>query len=137
LAHVIAAFRANPGLALYKLQSYAYKYSWALIPISVPMLRLLFPFSRRFQLYDHTVFVTYSLSFMTLLSVVLMVADRLGLPGVSLATLVLPLHMFRQVRGAYGCGGRRAIARTAALLVFAMIALLVFAAVILAQTGAE
>lgn len=138
LAHVIAAFRANPGLALYKLQSYAYKYSWALIPISVPMLWLLFPFSRRFQLYDHTVFVTYSLSFMTLLSVVLMVADRLGLPGVSLATLVVPpLHMFRQVRGAYGCGVGGALWRTAALLVFAMIALLVFAAVILAQTGAE
>lgn len=138
LAHVVAAFRANPSLALYKLQSYAYKYSWALIPISVPMLWLLFPFSRRFQLYDHTVFVTYSLSFMTLLSVVLMVAGRLGLPGVSLATLAVPpLHMFRQVRGAYGCGVGGALWRTAALLVFAMIALLVFAGVILAQTGAE
>ena len=28
---------------------------------------LLFPFSRHFRLYDHTVFVTYLLGFMTLL----------------------------------------------------------------------
>jgi hypothetical protein len=87
---VIAAFRANPGLALYKLQSYAYKYSWALIPISVPMPAVAVSVQPPLPAYDHTVFVTYSLSFMTLLSVVLMVADRLGLPGVSLATLVVP-----------------------------------------------
>ncbi|MFX5813315.1 hypothetical protein ABTE31_21665, partial [Acinetobacter baumannii] len=31
----------NPELAVYKLQSHAYKYSWALIPISVPFLWLL------------------------------------------------------------------------------------------------
>lgn len=138
LAHVLQAFRDNPGLALYKLQSYAYKYSWALIPISVPMLWLLFPFSRRFQLYDHTVFVTYSLSFMTLLTVVLMIANRIGLPGVAWAALIVPpLHIYRQVRGTYGCGRAGALWRTAALLVFAMIALLVFAGVILAQTSAE
>lgn len=138
LAHVLEAFRTNPGLALYKLQSYAYKYSWALIPISVPMLWLLFPFSRRFQLYDHTVFVTFSLAFMTLFSVVLMIANRIGLPGVALATLIVPpLHIYRQVRGTYGCGRAGALWRTAALLVFAMIALLLFAGVILAQTSAE
>ena len=49
-----------------------------LIPLSVPFLWLLFPFSRRFRLYDHTVFVTYSLSFMTLLVVT---AVLIGLPG--------------------------------------------------------
>lgn len=138
LAHVIDAFRTNPGLAVYKLQSYAYKYSWVLIPISVPMLWLLFPFSRRFQLYDHTVFVTYSLSFMTLLIVLLMLADWLGLPGIALVAVgVPPLHIYRQLRGAYGCGRWGALWRTGALLVFALVALLLFAAVILAQAGAE
>ena len=48
----------------------AYKFSWLLIPISVPFLWLLFPFSRRYHLYDHTVFVTYSLSFMMMLVIV-------------------------------------------------------------------
>ena len=52
---------------LFKLKSNGYKYSWALIPLSVPFVWLLFPFSSRFRLYDHTVFVTYSLCFMLLL----------------------------------------------------------------------
>ena len=53
----------------YKLKTNAYKFSWLLIPLSVPFVWLLFPFSRRFRLYDHTVFVTYSLCFMSLLVV--------------------------------------------------------------------
>lgn len=53
--------KANPSLLIYKLQNNAYKYGWALIPISVPFVRLLFPFNRRFRGYDHAVFVTHSL----------------------------------------------------------------------------
>ena len=59
----------------------AYKCSWVLIPLSVPFLWLLFPFSRRFRLYDHMVFVTYSLSFMTLLVVA---ASLFGLLGIGM-----------------------------------------------------
>src|SRR6478609_9520026 len=66
----------NPDLLFYKLKTNAYKFSWALIPISVPFMWLLFPFSRRFRMYDHIVFVTYSLCFMMLL---LMVGSTLGL----------------------------------------------------------
>src|SRR3546814_1648634 len=61
---------ANPALVLYKLQANAYKFAWALIPLSLPFMWLLFPFSRRFHTYDHFVFVTYSISFMLLLFVV-------------------------------------------------------------------
>ncbi len=68
----------NPDLLFYKLKTNAYKFSWMLIPLSVPFLWLLFPFSRRFRFYDHTVFVTYSLSFMTLLVVT---AVLIGLAG--------------------------------------------------------
>lgn len=64
LAKTIAQFRANPQLAVYKAQTNAYKYSWMLIPLSVPFVWLLFPFSRRFGVYDHTVFATYSITFM-------------------------------------------------------------------------
>ena len=67
----------NPELLFYKLKTNAYKFSWALIPISVPFVWLLFPFSRRFKLYDHTVFVTYSLCFMMLL-LAASSADRRG-----------------------------------------------------------
>ncbi|MGO8609952.1 hypothetical protein ACC848_44155, partial [Rhizobium johnstonii] len=59
----IAKANRNPGLLLYKLQSSAYKYSWALIPISTPFVALLFLWHRRYKLYDHAIFVTYSLAF--------------------------------------------------------------------------
>lgn len=133
---MLESFRDNPGLGLYKLQANAYKYSWALIPISVPFVWLLFPFSRRFRLYDHTVFVTYSLCFMTLLVVLftLTVVVQLPLLG-GLALLVPPFHMYRQIKGTYGLSRGGALWRTAALVVFAETALVLFAVLILAESG--
>ena len=136
LDKAIKKFRSNPDLASYKLQTYAYKYSWALIPISVPFLWLLFPFSRRFHLYDHTVFVTYSLCFMTLLAIVGMIVSTLGADGlIALLILTPPLHMYRQLRGAYGVGRFGGLWRAAVLLVFAAMALGVFFTLIMAQTS--
>lgn len=130
------ALKTDPGLVLYKLQNNAYKYSWALIPLSVPFVWLLFPFNRRFRLYDHTVFVTYSLCFMTLLVVVLSLAIAAGVPLVALAAILIPpFHMYRQLRGTYGLGRIGALWRTAALLVFAAAALVLFAMLILAESG--
>ncbi|RQW43271.1 DUF3667 domain-containing protein [Novosphingobium sp. LASN5T] len=135
--HALQKFKANPGLALYKVQTYAYKYSWLLIPISVPFVWLLFPFSRRFYLYDHTVFVTYSISFMTILATVLMLASLAHLPGLAIvALLVPPLHLYRQVRGAYGVSRFGALWRTLALGIVAFAALALFALFVLAETGA-
>jgi hypothetical protein len=136
LDHAIRKFQANPELASYKLQTYAYKYSWALIPISVPFLWLLFPFSRRFHSYDHTVFVTYSLCFMTLLVIVGMVAGAVGAESfVPLLFVLPPIHMFRQLRGAYGLRKRSALWRTVLLLLFAAMALSLFFVMIMAQTS--
>ena len=117
----------NPELTYYKLKTNAYKFSWALIPLSLPFLWLLFPFSRRHRFYDHTVFVTYSLSFMSMLAVVAML---LGLAGLgSLAALLFfvpPFHMYRQLKGAYGLGRASAVVRTSLLIVFAIIAMSFF-----------
>ena len=135
--HVLKQFSENPQLVIYKVQNSAYKYSWALIPISVPFVWLLFPFSRRFHLYDHTVFVTYSLCFMTLLAVVLTLAGAAGLPWIGMAATVLPpWHMYRQLRGAYGLTRGGAIWRTGALLCISLTALMLFAMLILAEAGA-
>jgi len=135
--HALRQFQENPKLAIYKLQSNAYKYSWALIPISVPFVWLLFPFTRRFRLYDHTVFVTYSLAFMTLLAVVLTLGNAANLPLIGAAgTFVPPLHMYRQLRGTYGLSRASALWRTLALLAMAFSALVVFAVLIFAQSGA-
>ncbi len=120
--------KANPELLIYKLQSNAYKFSWLLIPISVPFLWLLFPFSRRFHLYDHTVFVTYSLSFMMLaLAVATAGAMYDFAPLLVVPILYAPLHIYWQVRGTYGTSRLGGIARTALLLVFACVALVLWA----------
>ena len=119
---------ANPDLLLYKLKSGAYKWSWALIPLSVPFLWLLFPFSRRFRLYDHTVFVTYSLSFMTLLVVVVTLGSAVGLAAAPIALfLIPPIHMYRQLKGAYSLSTAGAVVRTLALSFAAVLALTLFA----------
>lgn len=124
---------ANPDLLLYKLQTGAYKYSWALIPLSVPFVWLLFAWRRRFGLYDHTVFVTYSLCFMTLLVVVLSLWGAAGLPGADLAALVVPpLHMYRQLKATYDLSRRSALWRTAALSAIAFAALALFGVVLVA-----
>ena len=105
----------NPSLALYKLQANGYKFSWLLIPISVPFVWVLFFWTRRFRFYDHTVFVTYSLAFMSMLAVVLTVAGFAGVPTPLVAVagvFVPPIHMFLQLKGAYGLGWFGALLRT-------------------------
>lgn len=124
---------SDPELAYYKFKSNAYKFSWALIPISAPFLWLLFPFSRRFRFYDHIVFVTYSLAFMTMLFVIILLAGPVGLSAfVAPALLIPPIHIYRQLRGAYGVTRGGALWRTALLLVFGLVSLMLFAVLILA-----
>ena len=117
----------NPDLLLYKIKSSAYKWSWAIIPLSVPFLWLLFPFSRRFRLYDHLIFVTYSLSFMTLLVCAATLIGVAGLGAVAgFAMLVPPIHMYRQLRGAYSLSGWSALWRTMLLVTAAVVVLAMF-----------
>jgi hypothetical protein len=126
--------KENPELALYKLQSNAYKYSWLLIPLSVPFLWLLFPFSRRFHIYDHTIFATYSLCFM----MVLLTIGTLGASSTSFgwliapALLYAPFHLYRQLRGAYGLSRRGALLRLPLLLLFAQVVLVLWSLALLA-----
>ena len=116
----------NPELLFYKLKTNAYKFSWALIPISVPFVWLLFPFSRRFRLYDHTVFVTYSLCFMMLLLVAATLVGLVSSAVASLAWFIPPIHMYRQLRGAYSLTRWGAIWRATLLTIFSFIAVTLF-----------
>lgn len=126
LGDAVEGARENPELVFYKIKTNAYKFSWALIPISVPFVWLLFPFSRRFRLYDHTVFVTYSLSFMMLLLITGTVVGLVSEAIASFAWFVPPIHMYRQLRGTYGVGRWGAFWRTMALTIFAFIAISLF-----------
>ena len=128
--HGIDKWRENPGLMAYKLQANSYKFSWLLIPLSVPFVWLLFAWRRRFGAYDHAVFVTYSLCFMTLLFVALAVLGQVpAMPGWLLAVatvFVPPLHIYKQLRGAYGLSRFSAAWRTVTLLGFIFIILMLF-----------
>ncbi|TKD52911.1 DUF3667 domain-containing protein [Sphingomonas baiyangensis] len=113
----------NPGLALYKLQANSYKFSWLLIPLSVPFVWIMFAWRREFRAYDHAVFVTYSIAFMSLLFIVLTLLGAIGVPMSVLGTigmLIPPFHIYRQLRGAYRLRRRSALARATVLLLFSI-----------------
>jgi hypothetical protein len=121
----------NPDLTFYKLKTYAYKYSWALIPISIPFIWLLFTTRRDVGLYDHAIFATYSLSFMSLACIAIVVLDTLGMPSILtvLAVLIVPpLHIYRQLKGAYQLSRAGAAWRTAVLAPITAVALILFLA---------
>lgn len=123
----------NPQLLLYKIQSNAYKFSWALIPISTPFVWLLFFWRWRFKMFDHAVFVTYSLTFMMLLGVICGILIQFPATEVvgGLALVFLPpIHMYRHLRHAYETSRFGAIWRTCLLSVFALTALTLFAVLI-------
>jgi hypothetical protein len=131
---MVANAQADPEMAVFKIQDAASKYSWALIPLSLPFMWLLFPFRRKVHLYDHAVFVTYSLSFMMGLAIVgglLVAAGYSALAG--FLFFVPPFHIYRQLKGAYSLSRLSAFLRTVILLIFTFIVLVLFAAMMVAM----
>ncbi|QIL03409.1 DUF3667 domain-containing protein [Sphingomonas sinipercae] len=124
--------KANPELLAYKLSSNSYKFSWALIPISIPLVWLLFLNRRRYReqyrAYGHAVFVTYSIAFMSLFAVAYTLLKMTGLIGplALIPFVVPPIHMYRQLRGAYSLPVPSALWRTAAMMAFAVLACILF-----------
>jgi hypothetical protein len=123
----------NPDLALYKLKNTTYKFSFLLIPISLPFVWLMFFWKRGVTMYDHAVFVLYSLCFMSLLFVVMVPLSKFDL-GWLIGLLLFvapPLHMFVQLRGTYSLGKWGALWRTCMLLMVANIVICVFILLVL------
>jgi hypothetical protein len=125
--------KANPSLLIYKLQTNAYKFSWLLIIISVPFVALLFLWRWR-PLYDHTVFVTYSITAVSILVIagsLLILAGAPAGPVALAAQLFIPWHMYRQLRGGYELRRFSAFWRMVVLIVFATVAMSLFAGALL------
>ena len=125
----IEKWRKNPGLMLYKLQTNFYKFSWLLIPLSIPFVWLMFAWKRQYKAYDHAIFVTYSLSFMTLLTLGLTIAGISGISSeiVALASIFIPpIHIYKHLRGTYGLSRLSAIWRLALMSVFIIVILALF-----------
>jgi hypothetical protein len=135
----------NPDFALYRIEQKAYKLSFLLIPMSLPVLWLLFVFRRDVHTYDHVVFALYSLSFMSLLFVVIALVAQIdptagsqvkggdanlssGLD--SMLLFAVPVHMFVQLKGAYRLGTFGALWRTFVLSIASVMTLSLFAVLI-------
>ncbi|SHN63231.1 DUF3667 domain-containing protein [Erythrobacter sanguineus] len=126
---MVEKWQKNPGLMLYKMQANGYKFSWLLIPLSIPFVWLLFAWRRKFKAYDHAVFVTYSLAFMSLLFIAMSIIS--ALPGglgwaFTLFAIAAPLHLYKQLKHAYGLTRLSALWRFFLLLFFITIVLLLF-----------
>jgi Protein of unknown function (DUF3667) len=134
---VIKQAADNPDLMLYKFRNTAYKFSFMLIPISLPFLWMMFFWKRDVTIYDHMVFSMFSLSFMSLLFVVivLMGMSALGSRFNDYVALVPPLHMFLQLKETYRLGYISALWRTFALLIAAGTAFIAFMAMVAAITA--
>ena len=115
----IAHVKDNPELYAYKIKMASYKFSWALIPISVPFIWLMFFWRRDVGIYDHAIFAIHSLSFMTLFVVALigLYLAGVGSAGLWLAFLIVPpIHIYKQLKGAYSLGRFGALWRMVTLI---------------------
>jgi hypothetical protein len=139
LKNAVKTATDNPALLAYKLKTTGYKFSWALIPLSVPFMWLLFFWRRDIHSYDHAIFITYSISFMMLFAVIITLLYDLGVSAWIWGTaigIVPPLHLYKQLRGAYGISRFGAWARLFLLSIMITFVLTLFG-VILVAIGAS
>ncbi len=125
----------NPSLLFYKLKANGYKFAWLLIPISIPFVWLALIGRRGYHFYDHAVFATYSIAFMSLLFVVCAILAAIGAPDEIWGALLLfypPFHIYRQLRHAYKLSRPEALVRLSFLLIFTVISLTLFFVILLA-----
>jgi hypothetical protein len=127
----------NPDLLYYKLKNTAYKFSFLLVPISLPFLWLMFFWRRGVSMYDHAVFALYSLAFMSVLFILLALLEPLHARGAQAVLLfaVAPVHMFMHLLETYRLGFLAALWRTLALLMVCAVVLLLFLLFIIALTA--
>ena len=120
-------------LTLYKMKSKAASFAFVLMPISLPFLWLLFAFKRKYVMFDHAVFSLYSLSFMCILIMLISVLAKFNFSTTAgwLFVLIPPIHMYRQLRGAYQLSVSSTVWRTIALLLIAFFSLTLYAALII------
>ncbi|MEO1220483.1 MAG: DUF3667 domain-containing protein [Pseudomonadota bacterium] len=119
----------NPSLMIYKLQSNAYKFSWLLIPLSIPFMWVIFAWKRRFKAYDHAIFVTYSLAFMSLLFIAASVIGVAGAPPPFIVfplLIIPPVHIYKQLRHTYDLSRFSALWRLFVMSIFIWIVVALF-----------
>ncbi|MBC3808176.1 DUF3667 domain-containing protein [Undibacterium seohonense] len=132
IGKALADINKNRELTLYKMKKNAASAAILLIPISLPFVWLLFAFSRKYVIFDHVVFSLYSLSFMSILMMVVAILSKFDFKGSAalLFAFVPPIHMFSQLRHAYSLSVPSSLWRTVALLLIASISFSIYAVVV-------
>jgi Protein of unknown function (DUF3667) len=132
--HGVEKSISNPGLALYKLQSNGYKFAWLLIPLSLPFVWLVTLGVRGHRFYDHAVFTTYSISFMCVLFIIVSLVSWSGIAGGGIWLIFVvapPLHLYKQLRHAYGLSRVGTLVRMVLLMISGVIVLSLFFTILL------
>ncbi|MFN7398094.1 MAG: DUF3667 domain-containing protein [Sandaracinobacter sp.] len=117
----------SPEFVFYKMKQKGYKLSFLLVPLSLPWMILLFAWNKNVKIYDHVVFLLYSISFMSMLAMVAVVMASLGVtnPAVygTMFSIIPVAHMFAQLKEGYALGWFSAAWRTFALANLAAVTL--------------
>jgi hypothetical protein len=124
----------NPELAVYRIQNAAYENAFLLVPISLPLIWLLFIWRRGTTWFDHSVYILYSLSFVSLLFILISLLSMIpGAAGVLAWPLVIAafVHSFFHLKGGYGLSWFSAAWRLPLQLVFALVGLIIYLLVII------
>lgn len=123
---------SNPEFVAYKMKQKGYKLSFLLVPLSLPWLILMFAWKRNVKVYDHVVFLLYSISFMSMIAMIaalLMLAGINSGPAFGFLVLGVPvLHMFAQLKEGYALSWFSASWRTFALATAAIATLAIYIA---------
>jgi hypothetical protein len=125
---------ANPEFVFYKMKQKGYKLSFLLLPMSIPWMLLLFAWKKDVKVYDHFVFLLYSISFMSLLFIAVVGLATVGnvSGGVWTAVLLLPFaHMLVQLKEAYALSWFSALWRATLLSTLAVLTLSLYFILIL------
>jgi hypothetical protein len=120
----------SPEFVFYKMKQKGYKLSFLLVPLSLPWMILLFAWKRNVKVYDHVVFLLYSISFMSMLAMVAVIMASLGVtdPAIygAMFTMVPVVHMFAQLKEGYALSWFSAAWRTFVLASLAVVTLMIY-----------
>jgi hypothetical protein len=91
-------------------------------------------YRERLHAYDHLVFITYSIAFMSMVLIAFVLLRTIGVAHglVTFAFLLVPpVHMYRQLKGAYALSRASALWRTIALLFISSVTVTLFGLLLL------
>lgn len=123
------AVQEDPERFALILEIWGHRVAILALPISALMLSLLFVFNRRFYVFDHLIFSMHSLSFQMLLVTVIFLASMVVGGAAWWLILVMPVHLFVHMKGAYERSTFGTVARMGVLflltsITFSLLALL-------------